>query len=467
MKKHIIYFITFLLVFISCNFEDININPRALLEVDVNNVLPVVLLQTAYNANTLNGRVAGVWSQYYSGQSLQEADLEIYKLTPSVENDPWNNGFFGGVFKDCNLVIKQATEQNRPVMIGIGKVMMAYNLGMATVLWGDIPYSEAFQGSDNPTPIYDTQESIYGEIESLLSSAISSLQSNANDSFISIGANDLLFNGNTPSWILFARSLQARFALHQIKRNEATSLSKIEAALSAGALQSLADEPLFNFGTTLDDGHPIAVFNTRQQGRLIGNVGFVANLSAKSDPRLSKYMTLQKDGVTWAIYEPTATGDLSWGVYSSTFPLISFEEVKFIEAELNVRKGNTSTAQAALLEAVTANMKKNGVDGATYIATMAPLTGDKATDLQIVLEEKYIALFGQAMIESWTDIRRTGIPNLTPVLTDSPQNPSGIIPLRVPYPTTEQLVNSANYNVAIERQGNGLGLLDDSMWIFY
>ena len=53
------------------------------------------------------------------------------------------------------------------------------------------------------------------------------------------------------------------------------------------------------------------------------------------------------------------------------------------------------------------------------------------------------------------------------MLTDSPQNPPGIIPLRAPYPTTEQLVNSANYNVAIERQGNGLGLLDVSMWIFY
>ncbi|MFV0247920.1 MAG: SusD/RagB family nutrient-binding outer membrane lipoprotein [Tenacibaculum sp.] len=464
--KHIIYLSSLILLLCSCNFEDTNTDPKALPEVDATSILPVILLQTAYNANTLNGRAAGVWSQYYSGQSLQEADLEIYKLTPSIENDPWNNGFFGGVLKDCNLLIKLASEQNRPVVNGIAKVMMAYNLGMATAIWGDIPYSEAFQGSKNPSPSYDTQESIYNAIEKLLLDAVINLQSTANNNFPSVSTNDLIYSGNALYWLKFARSLQARFALHQIKRNEMDSLSKIQAALIAGVLQSLADEPLFKFGTSINNGHPIAVFNTRQQGRLIGNAGFAARLNSKSDPRLSKYMTLQEDGTTWAIYQASPTGNLTWGVYTSSFPFISYEEIKFIEAEYNVRVGNTNDAQIALTEAVSVNMLKNKIDGNSYIAALDSLTGNLTTDLKIVLEQKYIALFGQAMIESWTDIRRTGIPNLIPVPSDSPQNPSGIIPLRAPYPTTEQLVNADNYSQAIKRQGNGLGLLDDSMWIF-
>jgi len=41
------------------------------------------------------------------------------------------------------------------------------------------------------------------------------------------------------------------------------------------------------------------------------------------------------------------------------------------------------------------------------------LTGTPEEELQQIIEEKYVAIFGESM-EPWTDFRRTGYPALTP-----------------------------------------------------
>ena len=57
-------------------------------------------------------------------------------------------------------------------------------------------------------------------------------------------------------------------------------------------------------------------------------------------------------------------------------------------------------------------------------------------DLELIMTQKYLALFTQ--FESWTDMRRTGFPKITPY----PGNDS--IPGRYPYPQRERNLNPEN-----------------------
>jgi hypothetical protein len=103
-------------------------------------------------------------------------------------------------------------------------------------------------------------------------------------------------------------------------------------------------------------------------------------------------------------------------------------------------------AQDALKEGVRASIKKITGTATTdaaidaYITRNATLTGDFNSDLQKIMIQKYIAMF--TSIESWTDYRRTGIPQLVPNANgDHNQNPGGAIPRRFNYPQTERLYN--------------------------
>jgi hypothetical protein len=75
-----------------------------------------------------------------------------------------------------------------------------------------------------------------------------------------------------------------------------------------------------------------------------------------------------------------------------------------------------------------------------YISRNLTLTGVFADDLETIINQKYIASY--AGIESWTDYRRTGYPDLEPNEGgDHNQNPGGGIPRRLPYPQNERLYN--------------------------
>jgi hypothetical protein len=127
--------------------------------------------------------------------------------------------------------------------------------------------------------------------------------------------------------------------------------------------------------------------------------------------------------------------------------LVTYHELKLIEAEallrLNVADPN---AQTALQEGVKASIKKITSNTATddvinsYLNKNTVLSGNFESDLEKIMTQKYIALFSS--IESWTDYRRTGIPNLVPNANgNNAQNPGGAIPRRFAYPQTERLYN--------------------------
>jgi len=313
---------------------------------------------------------------------------------------------------------------------------MANCLGTLTVLWGDVPYSEALQVVDFPNPKFDNQEDVYNAIQELLNQAIQELD--ASESVKSPSFDDLIYNGNREQWKKAARSLKARYYLHLTKKNSsASSLALSE--LTFGISDS-SDDLSYNPIGISTDLNPLYAFFA-DSPYMIVDPDFLALMNGLTDPRTPHMFAII----------PFTGGQRRPSDYfaspSSRVPFISHIEMLFIRAEAEGRLGNTPNAQNALADAIRESIQKisNGAVSQEviedYVLAQTALNGNLEHDLNLIITQKYIALFTQ--VEPWTDFRRTGFPELTPNDPGvSGLNPNGQIPRRLPYPQSERLNNS-------------------------
>ena len=125
---------------------------------------------------------------------------------------------------------------------------------MATNSWGDIPYSEAFQGEDNVFPSYDTQESIYQNIFTLLTEAENDLK--ATDQAAGIQGSLV-----TAEWSKVANALKARYYI-QLTKRDPQAATKALAAIANG-MSSNADQAVFAFTSSQNGGNPLAIWTRK------------------------------------------------------------------------------------------------------------------------------------------------------------------------------------------------------------
>jgi len=101
-------------------------------------------------------------------------------------------------------------------------------------------------------------------------------------------------------------------------------------------------------------------------------------------------------------------------------------------------------------------------DFTTYYAQPLVKYAGGATGLTQILQQRYLALFRHAGLESYFTYRRTGVP----VFTTGPGTDNGQrIALRFKYPSSERTANTTNYNSALASQYGGNDDINGVMWI--
>lgn len=432
----------------SKDFGDVNDNPNAPTDVPVNIILPATQASLAY---TLGGDVArynGVFTQNVTGADRQFNAYNQYIFTEDDFNNLWNN-MYAGNMADLHRIIEiaDAKDGSYNAYRGIAKIMMAYSLSTVTDLFGDVPYRQAFQGNNNPTPAYDSQSDIYTVIlPGLISEGIADLD-NTGDDILSPGADDLIFGGDTDKWKRFAYGLSARLAIHTTKI-DATAAATAALAAIANGLSSSADDAAFTFGSTYQspwfqyiDQRADISYSTLDYYYGIGCF-HTDTLQALNDPRFSKMIDVNGD------YYAPGFPSAFYMADNAPVALFTYHEQKFIEAEAKLITGDDAGAQAALAEAVSASMSLLGVDAAddaAYQAANVVWAGTNTDKLNLIIFQKYLANYLQP--ESWNDWRRTGQPNLQP-------NAGAVspIPRRYIYPTNERQNNPNAVNVGSSLQ---------------
>lgn len=379
-------------------------------------------------------RQISLLTQQTNGNLFQSLDYTNYFLTELDNETDWSNIYKTGV--NLNQIITQFGDKY-PYYSGMAKILLALNMGYATDTWGDVPFSEAFQGVNNFSPKYDSQQNVISQIQSYLDSAIIDLSKPENANLGLPAGDDIFYAGNIDKWKKLAYAIKARYALRLTQREGST----VAAQKALNYLQNSFTSSSDNLVARFDGGNNQNLwfaFNNQRSGYMSMGKYFIDLLKNSSDPRLPHYAGLDASGgYSGSAPEDSNTDASPFGSYfagsaSTSNIIFSYSEIKFIEAEAQFRLGNTVGAQAALKTAVSASLiDVTGTDNPVFATTASA-----AVTLQNIITQKYSSLF--TTMEPYNDWRRTGFPVLTP----NQNSQSKKIPLRLITPKAERTLNN-------------------------
>ncbi len=440
----------------SCKkYLDVNTNPNQPTQPTINGLLTRVTQNTALNVYRVSTGATSYYVQYLASPNAASPtdtydDIDVSSTWTSLYDNMTD------IYDLQQLAQSKCATQYQ----GVANILMAMDLSLVHMLWGSAPYSKAFTAA-SLSPEYDDAQTIYQTCLTLLDEGIALLgQAGSTITIPTSGTNnpDLIHKGKTSAWIKTAYALKARL-LNLVSQTGQYNSANILAALNS-AYTSAADDAFITGFDVRNPWNQVAVNN--QNLLLDGWLSdqFISAMNGTTygipDPRLP-FIT---DTTKFGDYRGTINGkgrtgsgvnfeetyvNLT-GYYSkSNAPLyiITFEELKFIEAEAKFRANDKPGAYAAYLAAIAANMNKIGVSAANrdaYINHASVSVGDANLTLDLIMKEKYKAMYLSP--ETWNDARRYdyqykdfGLP-LNAVTTEFVR--------RVVYPSVETSRNGAN-----------------------
>ncbi|KPM48976.1 SusD/RagB family nutrient-binding outer membrane lipoprotein [Jiulongibacter sediminis] len=415
---------------------------------------------TRFERLNLDG--AMLWIQYLA-RNIYSNEGDSYGITPAFYNNTWESLYNDGLTNFERIIVLTGPEGVNPNSNyeGVALVMKTWVYSLLTDMYGAVPYSEAVSGSASEpvyTPSYDSMESIYAGMLADLKTANEKLTVGG-----PVIAGDIVYNGDILKWKKFANSLRLRLANRQAAKKPAESK-----AIMAEILGSPATYPIF---TSNADNATLAHTGTRPSNNSWNEVmvfggrtdwsmskTFVDLLSSTGDTRLEAIATDVNgtySGIPNGLPDAIATTYLSSAsIMQDRFRdagapsiLMTYSELNFILAEAAVDGDISGDAAAYMEEGIKASYDYYGMavpDG--FVEGLGGATKET------VMTQKWIALFGQG-VEAWTEYRRTGFPNFPPADPRAIFENDGIIPTRLPYPTTEYSLNKASLDAGVSLNG--------------
>jgi hypothetical protein len=407
---------------ISCKkFLDVNTNPNSPTTAPINGLL----IRTTQNVALNVYRVGNITSYYvqYLASPNPDAPTDTYDKIDA--SGTWTSLYDN--MTDIYDLEKMAKDAGAKQYQGVAKILMAMDLHMVHNLWGAAPYSQAFSG-EFPTPAYDDAKTIFQTCLTLLDDGIALLgQTGSTITIPTSGPSpDLIHKGNTAAWIRTAHALKARL-LNQLSKRPEYNPAAIFTELAAAYTLPLVQDAYITTFAVRNPWAQAAVNNAAQSLDVWLSQHYVNQMRdtptfTNPDPRLP----LIASQTRWPAYPylgtrngkgrvgTGTTKDESYlsttGYYSSTSSplyIITYEEMKFIEAEVAFRTNDKTRAYNAFLEGIRTNMNKVGVSPAArdaYVNSPAVSVGAANLTLQQIFNEKYKALFLTPV--TWDDARR-------------------------------------------------------------
>ena len=386
-----------------------------------------------------------------------------------------NRNFCGGMYENFNLhifnntrrLINACEEKGLTDYAAVMRVVQAYALSTMTDTYGPVAYRSVLEGN-TVSFAYDTQESIYNDLFTLLDEAIQGFK-NGSSSAEDMQAFDYWCQGNKELWIRVANQFKLRFAMRIVKANPALAKQKAEEAAQAGVLTSVDKD------IVIDQGLSNELTRMFEWGDCGINANLVTIMEGYNDPRLPLYITKNTNDVACADGSTIAAGSKYLGIrggcnlpnkpnqwgnfssvvcsYSTPFPVLKVAEGYFLRAEGALRgwnmggsakelyeegirvsmknelkyKGviagvssisdaeidtyiNGTTTQADFVDPVNA---ENSIKALNKVSVKWDEAASKEEKLQRIITQKWIANFPLST-EAWAEYRRTGYPKLFP-----------------------------------------------------
>lgn len=457
--------------------DDAYLNPNSPVIVPIETILPGVIggftaffssAGTGYGVQA-DGILLGRYIQYWGTQTSGE--LYGQMGFPGGTASDNTGGLWAAVYYghggNVNRIIEWGTEQQKWDYVGVGYAIRAWGWLELTNCYGDAILKEAFNTSLTQFK-YDTQPEFYDSCRVICHRALSYL--NRTDGAVSqanLAIGDAFFyNGDVSKWKKFVYGILARSYIDLSAKSDFLSKGYADSAIKYANLSLATNAD--NATVKVSGGLTSAVNNFF--GPFRGNIGairqssYIADLmsgnnaqafSGVPDPR--RYYMLRENlngtfkGFTvwlgagglsandypknfWGHPTPSSTlasnPDSSRYLYQNTspWPMMTASEIQFIIAEAAYRKGDKPLALAAYANGISLNFDMitttypQNVPAAfaitpasktTYMNSVVPGVATSLTLSQIMLQ-KYIALYGWGVQQTWTDMRKYHYTDIDP-----------------------------------------------------
>lgn len=486
------------MLFSSCkkDFLDINENPNTPTDENITAELIFTAAAEGVGAANVGARASGAgartnmqFAQNWVGYMAGNGDFARDNTETSYDIDfNFGNALFlvrYGILFDLNQAKVKGLATNDTAIAGASMILSAKMYQELVDLFGNVPYSQAFQTNQYPRPAYDKAEDIYADLQKKLDTAIEYMKKPAPAKF---EPADIVNHGDQGKWIKFANTLKLRLLIRQSEvstPDRAAVIAKIEAnggvlgegetvSVNPGYVNELNKQSPFyaNYGYTPTDVKATTGTNA--------NDFIITLLSATNDPRLGRFFEPAGSGYFGNVYGLPA-GDLFSGASTSYFGpgvlsnptqdqwiMPSYESLFFL-AEAQARGWITGDAAETFRTAIKESFLLVGVDQQDIDAEVddymensgvADYAGATALNdkIDLILIQKYIANTTIDPLESYSDIRRTnflqrsGLVDAlgTTYISQNEARVSANLPVRLLYPQSEYTTNADN----VKQQGD-------------
>lgn len=469
MKLKIYSIITAFALFLgSCtgDYLNINDNPNSAVSATPELVLSSALNTTAgrLTHNQIGNFFGGYWAP--SGSYSGFTEERQFDYNASYGTNVWNSCYDN--LQDYQYIIDKASAQKWTAVVGIAKVMTAYNYQILVDAYGNIPYSDALKGTTSIRPKYDDASAVYDGLVKTLESASTDLKVAISSTNPSPGAQDIVFKGDLTKWRKFANTLRLRMLIRQSNvtgKDLKGEIAKV-AAEGAGFLgtgESVTSTPGYlksagkqnpfweNYVATAAGGDA----GTKQA--YVASDFFIRTIQDDlKDPRLPRLANKNNAGIYVGV--PLGEGNdanlfpkRSWfgpaiiKSFDQPVVLMTAAESFFLQSEAAQRAYTTNDAKALYESGVKEAFTAAGLtvaDATTYLAkSVNNVSWASSTDkIEAIITQKWVAMFSLTGFEAWSEYRRTGFPRV-PLATRAIQAKA---PARLFYPTSEIATNSEN-----------------------
>jgi hypothetical protein len=530
--KNIAFILVGIIMLASCSkkIDALQADPNRPTNVPPGLILGNVL--TAVAGNGSYGTLGGLnswnnvqnWNQYFCN-NYDYYGNNIYS---------WTNGSF-----DPYLVLKNVVQMEHEATAkgagavnpfeSVGRFIRAYYFYNLTMLFGDVPLTQALLGSGNPTPSYTPQQQVFAYVLNQLDTAnthFAALIANNDQSLLA--SQDLFYQGNLTKWQKAVNAFKLR-VLIQLS-NKANDATLNVPAQFANIVNNPSKYPLFtsqadDMAAQYDPTYLQYPFNPTNFGSIAqrNNMAstYVSALTSINDPRVFvtcepawalvgsdtlqpaqfQYFVGASTGLPLSIMYGNASANLysfpNRKRYYSTFVgepdvIIGYKEQCFNIAEGIERGWVSGNAENFYKTGITESMKFYGIDITQPGFTAYFLPPGKTSTTQVTpypVNFNFNSYYAQTAVQLSTNpvtaIQQIVLQKYIAMFQNSGYEAyynwrrtgvpafqggsgvgnNGVIPIRWAYPVSEQAQNAANWNAALQNQQFSADDLNQKIWL--
>ena len=326
------------------------------------------------------------------------------------------------VLKNLNVAVEiaQAAQPVNKNAVAQCKLLMAFAYAQTSLLWGDIPFSEAATGKVD-LPKFDKQQDVLNGCVAMIDEALGMIDPAGKGI---IAPSDLYFGGDMAKWRKFGNSLKMRILFSMVDADPSKG-AVIGQLISAGnMISSNADVMQYKYFNQPGRQNPrfsfTAIFRGGVQSDWYCSKPVYDLLTSLKDPRVPYFYqpgpaAAPNEFIALNSVETFSTKSalVNMNLLRADLPEVSFSysEQLLFEAEAIARgfaTGGFDAATTKFRAGVRESLLSLGVPAAeanTYVAGLPTLTA--ANFKTVLAQQQYLDLFMRP-IEGWIQHRRSG-----------------------------------------------------------